>query len=388
MDLTSFGYSLIPAAVGAAAGGPAGGALGLASGIASQEDQAIALQKANADIAFRNIAAQQKYQEYLGDQEYRANQNRHWQAVERQIDDSLKTADLNRQKMQQEFDIIARDDKALQEYARANNLSEADRLLLKNNPNAFAESRWKDETALNTAASALSVYKLDKGVDAKEFARAMGPKAVQAWILNEQKHQQEMQQIGAHARTAGLNRYGSVFSPEQEGFFITDRQTGGISFKPIDAMGATNPTLSDANRTKAINELRRQYEFENKDAVVKTPYEEWAARPENKLKMKFLTRQIKPDEYEQGIQAIQSRYRQDDQDGFAKAKQAWGTANGITVFDQAAEARWERYRATPEGAARVKEWQDAERKQPSTFKSSSAAPAKKDEKRPSLDSIF
>lgn len=62
-DWGNFATSLIPAAVGGAAGGLRGGAYGLAAGIADQGRQRIEVEKANADIAFRNIHARQQQEE-------------------------------------------------------------------------------------------------------------------------------------------------------------------------------------------------------------------------------------------------------------------------------------------------------------------------------------
>ena len=58
-DLGNFATSLIPAAVGTAMGGARGGVYGLAAGLGDQAKQRMEMEKANADIAFKNIEAQQ-----------------------------------------------------------------------------------------------------------------------------------------------------------------------------------------------------------------------------------------------------------------------------------------------------------------------------------------
>jgi len=408
-DYPSLAWSLVPAAVGALANPYnriGGAAVGLTSGLAHAYDSRQATDRLNADIIAKNAHIQQQQQVIDQAKIQNERQDRHWQVLENEITDNMKTRAIQRQQLQLEYDKASRDDKSKQAYLATIKDPAKRQLYIDNEPLYWKqqEEEFNDETALSTAARALGTYGLDKGIDARAFAQTMGKKTVQLWLLNEQKHRQEMQQIAGHQRTAGMNRYHAVYSPEQEGFFITDSQSQSITFKSNDQIGVSNPTLKDADRQKALNTMRQLYTSETKDAIDRPTFDKWLQEPQNDLQYKQLKREKLPEglSYDMLRDSINRRQQEDYAGGYERFQKRWAETRGLKLgpdgkLSPEAQTEWDKYLTTdPKAKGYLAGWVDYEKAAGGRWNSGAPAPApaapapagKKPAGRPSLDSIF
>ena len=377
-DLGSMASSIAPVIAPALAGVALGGrnrglmgAYGLATGLSRQAETQ------TADETRRNLFQNQQRQIEMEQQrndisQQQANaQIQHWGVVEKQIGQQMQTEEQTRLQKAKQFEWISSDREASDQYAKGIK-DEAERLRFQVDPKAFLTEKmdeFTDQNKRSIAATIAGHYSLPKGITAEQWVQHLGKKGFSAWLENEQKHLHALQEKGAEA--AG-NKFGYTYSPEYDGFFITNRHDNSISFKSVADIGGGGKNLSDANRIKAQGVMGRAYEAERKDnpEMLQTSYNDWFQRPENQLRYKSIAGLVTPEEFEKGSAAITRRKQLDESVGFEKAKKAYFKANNLTSGDPSAEAQWDKYRGGP-GFRRVAEYQDVERRTSGEFNEAS-----------------
>ena len=375
-DFSSFGRSLLPSEITI-------GANGARVGFGTGRDEQLAIDKANADIAFKNIAAQQAHQQLLLEREKAEVQKSYYLKLKENIDASLKASDLAFRKEEWAFKNAERDDASRMAYADTIEDPHEKRMYLDKDSRFWElrKTRYRNAQEYGVAVAAAGSYRLPPGVTPEGFAEFMGADGMRRLIEDVEKTKNNIAQNQALPR----QNYHAI-GVNEVGFGVLNQQTGQASFQTWDSLGAANPGMKQADRQKAFNAMQSLYakETDGLEGILKPAFDDWFQRPERQLYFGLQAKTISPAQYDFLTQALAKKRADDREFALPAMKRAYEEANKHN-WDPGSpemEKRWARY-LTEQWAApnhgRAGEWIDwAAARKPFKIPSGTAAVAQPD----------